>query len=102
MTARLSEKVLGDFAGLSVFMYGPRMGGRSGWLPPCCRQVVTMRKVEGLHENEVAKQMGNAVEWSEDQKTNGMWSLARTLRERHSALASHAPHGFVRTSRHVG
>src|SRR4029078_1909724 len=45
-------------------------------LPPRCRQVVVMRKVEGLSQKDVAKAMGITVETVENQVAKGMRLLA--------------------------
>src|SRR3954469_17830957 len=48
-------------------------------LPPRCRQIVVMRKVDGLSQKEVAKRMGITVETVENQVAKGMRLLAQAL-----------------------
>ncbi|MCC2971323.1 RNA polymerase sigma factor [Massilia sp. IC2-476] len=48
-------------------------------LPPRCREVVVLRKVEGLSQREVAAEMGIAEDTVEKQIAKGMRSLADAL-----------------------
>jgi RNA polymerase sigma-70 factor (ECF subfamily) len=59
-------------------------------LPPRCRQVVILRKVEGLSQKEVAKRMGIAVETVENQIAKGMRLLAQALAGRRGMLSAEA------------
>jgi len=59
-------------------------------LPPRCRQVVLMRKVEGLSQKEVARQMGITVETVENQVAKGMRLLAQALGGRRGAITAEA------------
>jgi len=71
-------------------------------LPPRCRQVVLMRKVEGLSQKEVARQMGITVETVENQVAKGVRLLAQALGDRRSAVATQARrYNFFRKSRDV-
>jgi hypothetical protein len=103
VTAQLSEKVLGDFARLSVFIYGPR-GAAVKELPPRCRQVVMMRKTERL-----SRELRSPNRWAlpsrrvEDRMAKEMRLLAQASSGRCGALASGAcRHDFFRTFHHVG
>lgn len=59
-------------------------------LPPRCRQVILMRKVEGLSQKEVAKHMGIAVETVENQVAKGMRLLTQALADRRGAATTQA------------
>jgi RNA polymerase sigma factor (sigma-70 family) len=59
-------------------------------LPPRCRQVVLMRKLEGLSQKEVAKRMGIAIETVENQVARGMRLLAQALGDRRGAVTTEA------------
>jgi RNA polymerase sigma-70 factor (ECF subfamily) len=59
-------------------------------LPPRCRQVVVMRKVEGLSQKEVAKRMGITIETVENQVAKGMRLLAQALAGRREEVAIQA------------
>lgn len=59
-------------------------------LPPRCRQIVVMRKVEGLSQKEVAAAMGIAVDTVENQVAKGVRLLARSLDGRRGTLTSQA------------
>jgi len=48
-------------------------------LPPRCREVVVLRKVEGMSQREVAAEMGIAEDTVEKQIAKGMRSLAEAL-----------------------
>jgi RNA polymerase sigma-70 factor (ECF subfamily) len=71
-------------------------------LPPRCRQVVVMRKVEGLSQKEVAKQMGITVETVENQVAKGMRLLTQALAGRREEVTIQARrYNFFRKSRDV-
>lgn len=71
-------------------------------LPPRCRQVVLMRKVEGLSQKEVAKQMGITIETVENQVAKGMRLLAQALGDRRGAVTTEARrYNFFRKPRDV-
>ena len=71
-------------------------------LPPRCRQVVLMRKVEGLSQKEVAKRMGITIETVENQVAKGMRLLAQALGGRRSAVTTQARrYNFFRKPRNV-
>jgi len=59
-------------------------------LPPRCRKVILMRKVEGLSQKEVAKQMGIATDTVENQVAKGMRLLAQALGGRRGAVTTEA------------
>ncbi|HEY4078786.1 MAG TPA: RNA polymerase sigma factor [Rhizomicrobium sp.] len=59
-------------------------------LPPRCRQVVLLRKVEGLSQKEVARKMGITVETVENQVAKGMRLLAQALGGRRGAITAEA------------
>lgn len=48
-------------------------------LPPRCREVISLRKIEGLSQKEIAAQLGIAEGTVEKQVTLGMRALAETL-----------------------
>jgi RNA polymerase sigma-70 factor (ECF subfamily) len=71
-------------------------------LPPRCRQIIVMRKIEGLSQKEVAQRMGIAVDTVENQVAKGVRLLAQALGGRRGALASQARrYNFFRKSRDV-
>lgn len=71
-------------------------------LPPRCRQVVVMRKVEGLSQKDVAKKMGITVETVENQVAKGIRLLAQALDGRRAAVTGQARrYDFFKRSRHV-
>src|SRR5882672_10380295 len=71
-------------------------------LPPRCRQVVLMRKVEGLSQKEVAKRMGITIETVENQVAKGMRLLAQALGDRRGAVTTEARrYNFFRKPRNV-
>jgi RNA polymerase sigma-70 factor (ECF subfamily) len=71
-------------------------------LPPRCRQVVLMRKVEGLSQKEVAKHMGITIETVENQVAKGMRLLAQAMGSRRSAVTTEARrYNFFRKPRNV-
>lgn len=71
-------------------------------LPPRCRQVVLMRKVEGFSQKEVARQMGITIETVENQVAKGMRLLAQAIGGRRDAVTTQARrYNFFRKPRHV-
>jgi len=69
-------------------------------LPPRCRQVVVLLKVEGLSQKQVAKQMGITVETVENQVAKGMRVLAQALGGRRGAVTTEARrYSFFRNAR---
>jgi RNA polymerase sigma-70 factor (ECF subfamily) len=71
-------------------------------LPPRCRQVVLLRKVEGLSQKEVAKHMGITIETVENQVAKGMRLLAQAMGSRRSAVTTEARrYNFFRKPRNV-
>ena len=71
-------------------------------LPPRCRQVVLMRKMEGLSQKEVAKRMGITIETVENQVAKGMRLLAQALGDRRGAVTAEARrYNFFRKPRDV-
>ncbi|WP_077032983.1 RNA polymerase sigma factor [Pelomonas sp. KK5] len=48
-------------------------------LPPRCREVVTLRKIEGLSQKEIAEKLGIALGTVEKQVTLGIRALAQSL-----------------------
>ena len=59
-----------------------------GELPPRCREVVTLRKIEGHSQREVARKMGITEDTVERQVANGIRLLRKLL---HPAQPSLAP-----------
>lgn len=71
-------------------------------LPPRCRQIVVMRKVDGLSQKEVAARMGIAVETVENQVAKGMRLLAQAMGGRRGVVTSQARrYNFFRKQRDV-
>jgi RNA polymerase sigma factor (sigma-70 family) len=69
-------------------------------LPPRCRKVVVLLKVEGLSQKQVAKQMGITVETVENQVAKGMRVLAQALGGRRGAVTTEARrYSFFRNAR---
>lgn len=57
-------------------------------LPPRCRQVVTLRKIEGLSQREVAKKMGITEDTVERQVSKGVRLLEKALHGSRPLLVS--------------
>ena len=71
-------------------------------LPPRCRQVVLMRKVDGLSQREVAKNMGITIETVENQVAKGMRLLAQAMGSRRGAVTAKARrYNFFKRPRNV-
>ena len=71
-------------------------------LPPRCRQVVLMRKVEGFSQREVAKELGITIETVENQVAKGMRLLAQAIGGRRDAVTAQARrYNIFRKPRHV-
>lgn len=71
-------------------------------LPPRCRQIVILRKIEGLSQKEVAKKMGIAVDTVENQVAKGMRLLTQAVVGRRGAVTSEARrYNFFRKPRDV-
>jgi RNA polymerase sigma factor (sigma-70 family) len=69
-------------------------------LPPRCRQVVVLLKIEGLSQKQVAKQMGITIETVENQVAKGMRILAQALGGRRGAVTTEARrYSFFRNAR---
>jgi len=58
-----------------------------GNFPPRCREVVTLRKIEGLSQREVATKMGITEDTVERQVANGIRLLRKLLHPHHPSLA---------------
>ena len=48
-------------------------------LPPCCRQIVAMRKIEGLSQKEIAGRMNISAEAVEREVAKAIGLLAHVL-----------------------
>jgi len=71
-------------------------------LPPRCRQVVLMRKVDGLSQREVAENMGITIETVENQVAKGMRLLAQAMGSRRGAVTAKARrYNFFKRPRNV-
>jgi RNA polymerase sigma-70 factor (ECF subfamily) len=71
-------------------------------LPRRCRQVVVLRKVEGLSQKEVAARMGVTTETVENQVAKGMRLLTQALGQRRGAVTSQSRrYNFLRKPRDV-
>jgi RNA polymerase sigma-70 factor (ECF subfamily) len=57
-------------------------------LPPRCRQVVTLRKIDGLSQRDVAKRMGITEDTVERQVSKGVSLLAKSLHGSRTLLVS--------------
>jgi RNA polymerase sigma factor (sigma-70 family) len=71
-------------------------------LPLRCRQIVVMRKVEGLSQKEVARRMGIAVDTVENQVAKGMRLLAQALGGRRGVVTTEARRYNFRKPRDAG
>ena len=59
-------------------------------LPPRCRQVVTLRKIEGFSQREVAEKMGITEDTVERQVSKGVRQLAKSLQGSRTLVVSGA------------
>jgi RNA polymerase sigma factor (sigma-70 family) len=59
-------------------------------LPPKCRRVVCMRRVEGLSQKEVADRLGIAEETVENQVARGMRRISDALGDRRGLITTQA------------
>lgn len=59
-----------------------------GELPPRCREVVTLRKIEGLSQRDVARKMGITEDTVERQVANGIRLLRKFLNPNPPSLAA--------------
>jgi len=59
-------------------------------LPPRCRRIVVMRKVDGLSQKEVASRLGVAVATVENQLAKGMRLLTQAMSGRRGAATAEA------------
>jgi len=57
-------------------------------LPPRCREIITLRKIEGLSQRDVAKKMGITEDTVESQVARGMRLLAKSLHGGRALLVS--------------
>jgi RNA polymerase sigma-70 factor (ECF subfamily) len=67
-----------------------RMQSALDRLPPRCREVIIMRRVQGLSQREVARRMGIREETVENQVVKGMRILADAISDRRGAVVSGA------------
>ncbi len=65
-------------------------------LPPRCREVVMLRKIDGLSQREIAAQLGIAEGTVEKQITLGVRALAETLMNQGVEFATHWAHRWHR------
>ena len=69
-------------------------------LPPRCRQIVVMQRVEGLSQKQIAGQLGITVETVQTQLAKGMRLLAQAIGGRRAAVTTEARrHNFLRKLR---
>jgi RNA polymerase sigma factor (sigma-70 family) len=72
-------------------------------LPPRCRQVVMMRRIEGLSQKEVAQQLGISIETVQTQIAKAMRLLTQAMAGRRGAVTTEARrYNLVRKPRDVG
>lgn len=64
-----------------------------GELPPRCREVVTLRKIEGHSQREVARKMGITEDTVERHVANGIRHLRKLLHPGQPSLAPDTPVG---------
>jgi RNA polymerase sigma factor (sigma-70 family) len=71
-------------------------------LPPRCRQIVLMLRVDGLSQKEVARQLGITVETVETQIAKGLRLLAQALGGRRGTVTMESRrYNFLRKPRDV-
>jgi RNA polymerase sigma-70 factor (ECF subfamily) len=69
-------------------------------LPPRCRQIVMMQRVDGLSQKDIAQQLGISVETVQTQLAKGMRLLAQALGGRRAAVTTEARrHNFLKGRR---
>ncbi len=69
-------------------------------LPPRCRQIVIMQRVDGLSQKDIAQQLGISVETVQTQVAKGMRLLAQVVGGRRAAVTTGARrHNFLRKPR---
>lgn len=69
-------------------------------LPPRCRQIVIMQRMDGLPQKDIAQQLGVSVETVQTQIAKGMRLLAQALGGRRSAVTTEARrHNFLKRPR---
>lgn len=68
-------------------------------LPARCREVVALRKVEGLSQREVAQKMGITEDTVERQVSKGMRALAAALAEGSAGKSQDAMPAWLRRNR---
>ena len=65
-------------------------------LPPRCRQIVIMQRIEGLSQKDIAQQLGVSVETVQTHLARGMRLLAQALGGRRAAVTAEARrHNFL-------
>jgi RNA polymerase sigma factor (sigma-70 family) len=71
-------------------------------LPPRCRQIVMMQRVDGMPQKDIAQQLGITVETVQTHLAKGMRLLAQALGGRRSAVTTEARrHNFLNRPRNV-
>ena len=71
-------------------------------LPPRCRQVVMLRRIEGLSQKEVAQQLGITIETVQTQIAKAMRLLSQAMSGRRGAVTTASRrYNLVRTPRDV-
>ena len=73
-----------------------------GRLPPRCREVVILRKIEGLSQREVAKRMGVTEDTVERQVSKGVRALARALFEDDQGSGAQESETWGNSGKHHG
>ena len=68
-------------------------------LPPRCREVVALRKIEGLSQREVAQRMGTTEDTVERQVSKGMRALAAALADGSAGKSHDAMPVWLRRNR---
>jgi RNA polymerase sigma factor (sigma-70 family) len=72
-------------------------------LPPRCRQVVMMRRIEGLSQKEVAERLGISIDTVQTQIAKAMRLLTQAMAGRRGAVTTEARrYNLVRKPRDVG
>lgn len=73
-----------------------RMQAALDALPPRCRQVIVLRRIQGLSQREVAKAMGIKEETVESQIVKGMRALTDAVSDRRGTLVAGARRFWTR------